>query len=70
MAEESKFAVYKTGDKINSIINQINLTFESMQGISAASEQQTASMEDVSSTSHKLENLAEQLKNLLVEMCV
>ena len=38
-----------------------------MEGISASSEQQTASMEEITSTANKLGNLAEDLKNQLLE---
>jgi methyl-accepting chemotaxis protein len=36
-----------------------------MEGISASAEQQTASMEEVTATAHKLGTLAENLKNSL-----
>ncbi|MFX1317349.1 MAG: hypothetical protein ACFE9T_15910 [Promethearchaeota archaeon] len=38
-----------------------------IEGISASSEQQTASMEEITSTASKLGNLAEELKNQLLE---
>ena len=38
-----------------------------MEGISSSSEQQTASMEEISATAHKLGSLAEKLKNNLKE---
>ena len=37
-----------------------------MEGISASSEQQTASMEEITSTANKLGNLAEDLKTTLL----
>lgn len=36
-----------------------------MEGISASTEQQTASMEEITSPAHKLGILAEELKNSL-----
>ena len=65
LAEESKTAVRNTNDSISEVINKINNSFGAMEGISASAEQQTASMEEVSSTAHKLGELAERLKNSL-----
>ncbi|MFW9970706.1 MAG: methyl-accepting chemotaxis protein [Candidatus Odinarchaeota archaeon] len=65
LAEESKGAVQNTNDKIKEVINKINYSFSAMEGISASAEQQTASMEEVTSTAHKLGTLAEELKNSL-----
>lgn len=65
LAEESKGAVRDTNDKIKEVINKINYSFSAMEGISAYAEQQTASMEEVTSTAHKLGTLAEELKNSL-----
>ncbi|TKJ20299.1 MAG: hypothetical protein CEE43_13035 [Promethearchaeota archaeon Loki_b32] len=65
LAEESKAAVRNTNDKIRDVINKINNSFGAMEGISVSAEQQTASMEEVSSTAHKLGTLAEDLKTSL-----
>ena len=65
LAVESKKAVSNTGNEINDIINKINQSFEFIQGISASAEEQTASMEEISSTANKLGTLAEELKNRL-----
>lgn len=67
LANQSKKAVSNTGHEINEIINKINLSFESMQGISASAEEQTASMEEISATANKLEALADDLKNRLYQ---
>jgi hypothetical protein len=65
LAEESKSAVRNTNDKIKEVINKINYSFSAMEGISSSAEQQTASMEEVTSTAHKLGTLAEDLRNSL-----
>lgn len=65
LAEESKGAVRNTNEKIRDVISKINYSFNAMEGISASAEQQTASMEEVTSTAHKLGTLAEDLKNSL-----
>lgn len=65
LAEESKTAVLETNKDIIDIVNKIDSTFRSMEGISASAEQQTASMEEISATANKLGNLAEDLKNKL-----
>ncbi len=65
LAEESKDAVRNTNDKIKDVIGKINYSFSAMEGISASAEQQTASMEEVTSTAHKLGTLAEDLKRSL-----
>ncbi len=65
LAEESKGAVKNTNDKIREVINKINISFSAMGEISASAEQQTASMEEVTATAHKLGTLAEDLKNSL-----
>lgn len=64
LAEESKRSVYNTGDKINEIINKFKIAFHSIEGISTSTEQQTASMEEITSTAQKLGYLSEELKNL------
>jgi len=65
LAEESKQAVQLTGKEVSEIIYKIKTSFGSMEGISASAEQQTASMEEVASTAHKLGTLAENLRNSL-----
>jgi len=65
LAEESKGAVRNTNEKIRDVISKINYSFNAMEGISASAEQQTASMDEVTSTAHKLGTLAEDLKNSL-----
>jgi len=65
LAEESKSAFIITSEKINNIINKIKIAFDSMKGISASTEQQTASMEEITATAHKLGSLGEELKILL-----
>ena len=70
LAEESKAAVLETGDKITNVINKINISFSSMEGISASTEQQTASMEEITATANKLGNLSERLKNKLTNIAI
>jgi len=65
LAEESKMAVLETNKDITDVVNKINNSFSSMEGINASAEQQTASMEEISATANKLGNLAEDLKNKL-----
>ncbi len=65
LAEESKSAVDGTKEKINEIIRLINSTSSSISGINSSTIQQTASMEEISSTANKLGTLAEDLKNEL-----
>ena len=65
LAEESKKAVHETIQDINDVVNKINSSYSSMEGINAAAEQQTISMEEISATANKLGNLAEDLKNKL-----
>jgi methyl-accepting chemotaxis protein len=62
LAEESKNAVSGTNEKIVHISDRIYATFNSLQGISSATEQQTASMEEIASTAERLGRLAENLK--------
>lgn len=66
LAEESKTTVLKTNKDIIDVVNKINSTFSSIEGISASAEQQTASMEEISATANKLGNMAENLKNKLI----
>jgi len=65
LAEESKYAVRETNEKITDVINKINFSFGEMEGINASTEQQTASMEEVTATANKLGILAESLRNSL-----
>jgi methyl-accepting chemotaxis protein len=65
LAEESKKAVMDTGSKIVFIIDKIRTTTESMEGINASTEEQTASMEEITSTANRLGTLAEDLKDQL-----
>ena len=65
LAETTKNAVKDTGSKINDIVSKIKLSFNSMEGINASAEQQSASMEEISVTASKLGNLAENLKKSL-----
>ena len=67
LAEESKMAVLETNKDIADVVNKINNSFSSMEGINAAAEQQTASMEEISATANKLGSLAEDLKNKLID---
>ncbi len=66
LAEESKNAVRNSKEKVTDIVNKIHLTYNSMQGISASAEQQTASMEEITATANKLGELAEDLKQSLM----
>ena len=66
LAEESRKAVKDTGSKISDIISKINESFTNMEGINAAAEQQTASMEEITATATKLGMMAEDLKNSLM----
>jgi methyl-accepting chemotaxis protein len=66
LAEESRNAVRNSKEKIVDIVNKIHLTYNSMQGISASAEQQTASMEEITATANKLGELAEDLKLSLI----
>ena len=65
LATESKKSVSNTSIEINEIISKIYESNNSIESISAASEQQTASIEEISSTTNKLGVLAEDLKNIL-----
>ena len=67
LAEESKNAVQNTSNEIRSIIEKIKSSFNSMQSINATAEEQTASMEEINATAQKLGELAEDLKNILLE---
>ncbi|MFX1312444.1 MAG: methyl-accepting chemotaxis protein, partial [Promethearchaeota archaeon] len=68
LAEESRLAVEDTNEKIMNIINKIRSSFGSIEEISASTEEQTASMEEISATANKLGELAEDLKNTLINI--
>ncbi|MFX0023065.1 MAG: methyl-accepting chemotaxis protein [Candidatus Hermodarchaeota archaeon] len=68
LAEESKYIVKTQGAKINDILEIIRDSYISMEGITASAEQQTSSMEEISTTANKLGNLAENLKNKLTNI--
>ncbi|MHA1987412.1 MAG: methyl-accepting chemotaxis protein [Promethearchaeota archaeon] len=70
LAEETKDGVSSTRNKIEGIISMLNSSWNSISGISASTEQQIASMEEVSSTANKLGILAEELKNSLTKFKV
>ncbi|MFW9988599.1 MAG: hypothetical protein ACFFC3_08080, partial [Candidatus Odinarchaeota archaeon] len=61
----SKSAVGESTLKINTIIQQIEETFSTNESISASTEQQTASMEEILATANKLGSLADNLKIIL-----
>jgi methyl-accepting chemotaxis protein len=67
LAEESRKAVDSTKLKVEEIITMINSTSNSFSGINASTEQQAASIEEVSATANKLGSLAENLRNDLTE---
>lgn len=62
LAEDSKNTVSGSNEKIMHISDRIATTFNSLQGITSATEQQTASMEEIASTAEQLGRLAESLK--------
>jgi len=65
LAEETKDGVFSTKNKIEGMVNMLNSSWNSISEINASTEQQIASMEEVSSTANKLGNLAEDLKKKL-----
>jgi len=65
LAEGSKKAVSDTGKKVEDIINRIRYTSASFESISAAAEQQTQAIEEISETANKLGTLAEDLRRNL-----
>ena len=67
LAETSKSAIISSNNEINEIVTMIKNISYSMAGISASTEQQTASMEEISATASKLDNLAGKLKISLTE---
>ncbi|MFX1418798.1 MAG: methyl-accepting chemotaxis protein, partial [Promethearchaeota archaeon] len=68
LAVESKNAVDHSSSKIGEILDNIHSTSTSLEGISASTEQQAASMEEILQTTQKLGILAEDLKDLLTEI--
>ncbi|TFG08494.1 MAG: hypothetical protein EU539_02080 [Promethearchaeota archaeon] len=67
LSEESKITVSNSSDKIGLIIRKISSAVAAIEGITASSEEQTASMEEISATANRLGQLADQLKNRLIE---
>ena len=67
LAEESRNAVNNTNQKVQDILLKIQSTAAAIEGISASTEEQTASMEEISATANTLGNLAEELKNILLQ---
>lgn len=65
LAEGTKKAVGDTGAKIEDIINRIRYTSSSFESISAAAEQQTQGIEEISETANNLGTLAEDLRKKL-----
>jgi len=65
LAEGSKKAVGDTGAKIRDIIKRIRFTSTSFESISAATEQQTQAIRDISETANKLGIIAEDLRRNL-----
>jgi len=67
LAEESKQAVARTSSNIENILNRIHSTVTSLEGISASTQEQTASMEEINTTANRLESLTEELKDSLIK---
>lgn len=65
LAEGSKISVRDTGNKIDNIISRIKISNNQMESISASAQEQAGSVEEISSTTYKLGELAEELKNQL-----
>ncbi|MFX0070596.1 MAG: methyl-accepting chemotaxis protein [Candidatus Hermodarchaeota archaeon] len=65
LADESRDSAEITREEMMQIINKINLTFNTMGEISVAAEQQTASMEEITTTAQRLGVLSEALKSSL-----
>ena len=63
LAEESKRVVHQTKGDLQEMINEISITSNSILEISASTEQQTSSLEEITATAVKLGSLAEELKN-------
>ena len=65
LASDSKASIEDTGEKINEIISQIEGQYGDLTAISASTEEQTSSMEEVASTANSLSALAETLSGRL-----
>ena len=65
LADESKNAILHISGNIDDIIRKIKNNYSSTEGISGVSEEQTASMEEITATANKLGALAEKLKERL-----
>ncbi|MFX1274351.1 MAG: methyl-accepting chemotaxis protein [Promethearchaeota archaeon] len=61
LAVESKETIEDSRDKISDIILQIENQFDSLMGITASSEEQASTMEEISANAGKLDELAEFL---------
>jgi len=62
LSVETKDTISDSDERLNRIINQIKLLFDSLMGITASSEEQSSTMEEVSATANKLDNMALKLK--------
>ncbi|MFX1376973.1 MAG: methyl-accepting chemotaxis protein [Promethearchaeota archaeon] len=67
LSEETKQSIENSKSIIDEIINKIKNTTLSMEEISAASEQQTVAMQEITSTANKLDGLAVELKDKLIQ---
>ena len=70
LADESKNAILNIGGNIDDIIRKIKNNYSSTEGISSVSEEQTASMEEITATANRLGTLAEELKERLGQSVV
>ena len=61
LAVESKGAIKRTSESIRAIISEIEEVFDDLMGITASSEEQASTMEEISASSSKLDKLAEFL---------
>ncbi|MFX1398176.1 MAG: methyl-accepting chemotaxis protein [Promethearchaeota archaeon] len=61
LATETKESLSDTSDKINEIISQIEAQFEALMAITASTEEQSSTMEEVTATANKLDSLAIKL---------
>jgi len=59
---ETRDTISESEAKLNRIIDQIKLLFDSLMGITASAEEQSSTMEEVSATANKLDNMALKLK--------
>ncbi len=67
LAEESKNAISRSETVISDIVNKIHIITSSLEEISVATQQQTASMEEITSTANNLGIMAESLKESFLE---